>query len=730
MAYSVQREVSDGTLVLLDISISYIERSEILVYFDGVPQTEGATWAWVGVSDAKINFSPAIANGVEVTVKRVTDLSDLRHRYSEGAAFTANSMDESFEQVLHIAQEATEGSLGGDFFQDINMHTYKIKNLGQATSPTDAVSLGQYQADAAGAWVARNEAVAAKNRAVAVEDTVVAAKDIAVAAKDIAVAAKDTAVASSTSAQGSASTATTQAGIATTKASEAAASAAAAANSVLADGAVTDAKVFAPSTPVQAIKSNKLSFRRTATNATYRWVSEKLADITSVKDFGAVGDGSTDDTVAIYDAIAYLHSQGGGQLFFPRGIYITSGVLMRSNVWLVGEGRSITTLKLKNGANRDVIMGDAAYDLFGTNSGGGVQNVGLFNLTIDGNRANNLTSGSGIVLYGEEFYFENLSVTQTREHGIRTEWGRGDSVFGMESHYSNIRIDGCGMDGWNNNGPHDSVTFNLIVIDASLNADRTFNGLVVGPNMTGRFIGCHVWNRAASFRHGWALQIRAGGGGNEFIGCHFEGAWLGNAGIFCSNNTFDPTCQFYSAWNGTNVYLGETATFNVIKGRLGSPGAGRPDSVGLVLGGAGSDWVANNDIDVFSQDQQGGVISFANSDGNNNVTVRGYQVSGAVVVGNPKGTDIVDIRVSLADTPFVRSNIIQSGTVFIGPGAGATFTFPFPFGTAPHVTFSPSGPSGNITTGVWISNLTASSVSFFNNNSVSMTLHVIARRSD
>ena len=197
MAYSIQREVSDGTLVLLDVSISYIERSEIKIYFDDVLQTEGATWAWVGTTDAKISFSPAVPNLVEVTVKRVTDLSDLRHRYSKGAAFTAGSMDESFEQVLHIAQEATEGSIGGDFYTDINMHTYKIKNLGAAVDPMDAVPLAQYQADAAGASVARNEAVAAK---------------------DTVVAAKDTVVASSTSAQTSASTATAQAGTATTQA--------------------------------------------------------------------------------------------------------------------------------------------------------------------------------------------------------------------------------------------------------------------------------------------------------------------------------------------------------------------------------------------------------------------------------------------------------------------------------------------------------------------------------
>ena len=237
MAYSIQREVSDGTLVLLDISISYIDRDEISVYFDDILQTEGATWAWVGVSDAKISFSPAVANGVEVSVKRVTDLSDLRHRYSEGAAFTANSMDESFEQVLHIAQEATEGSLGGDFFTDINMHTYKIKNLGDAVDPSDAVPLAQYQADALGAGVARDEAEAARDIAVASKDTAVAA----------AVSASSSASAAATSAS-SASAAASAASVSTSAASASATAAASSASSASASASTATTKAVETAT--------------------------------------------------------------------------------------------------------------------------------------------------------------------------------------------------------------------------------------------------------------------------------------------------------------------------------------------------------------------------------------------------------------------------------------------------------------------------------------------------
>lgn len=62
------------------------------------------------------------------------------------------------------------------------------------------------------------------------------------------------------------------------------------------------------------------------TGATPRTVVSKLADTISVKDFGAVGDGVTDDTAAIQAAWDAIKS-ANGTLFFPTGIYRCDGVL-------------------------------------------------------------------------------------------------------------------------------------------------------------------------------------------------------------------------------------------------------------------------------------------------------------------------------------------------------------------------------------------------------------------
>ena len=43
--------------------------------------------------------------------------------------------------------------------------------------------------------------------------------------------------------------------------------------------------------------------------------------IYDVKDYGATGDGTTDDSTAIQSAITALETNGGGILFFPAATY-------------------------------------------------------------------------------------------------------------------------------------------------------------------------------------------------------------------------------------------------------------------------------------------------------------------------------------------------------------------------------------------------------------------------
>lgn len=72
-------------------------------------------------------------------------------------------------------------------------------------------------------------------------------------------------------------------------------------------------------------KLYRISFQgdQYAGNLTYNWLADSEATgFYNVKDFGARGDGRSDDTVAIRSAFAFIAMRNGGVLNFPEGDYL------------------------------------------------------------------------------------------------------------------------------------------------------------------------------------------------------------------------------------------------------------------------------------------------------------------------------------------------------------------------------------------------------------------------
>ena len=63
-------------------------------------------------------------------------------------------------------------------------------------------------------------------------------------------------------------------------------------------------------------------------------VSARKGNVFSIRDFGAVNDGKTMNTIAFKDAINACASEGGGTVFVPAGEYLTGPIHFKSNITL------------------------------------------------------------------------------------------------------------------------------------------------------------------------------------------------------------------------------------------------------------------------------------------------------------------------------------------------------------------------------------------------------------
>jgi hypothetical protein len=132
-------------------------------------------------------------------------------------------------------------------------------------------------------------------------------------------------------------------------------------------------------------------------------------NVVSVKQFGAKGDGVTDDTVAIQSAI----DSGLGGVYFPRGIYIVSAPI---NIKLLrdvyGQGAELSVIKAKDGTTFDQVIK--------SESPSGYSYVYLSKLTIDGNKSGGAVVGG--ILYDDVHvpsYISDVTVIECANYGIR-----------------------------------------------------------------------------------------------------------------------------------------------------------------------------------------------------------------------------------------------------------------------------------------------------------------------
>lgn len=138
--------------------------------------------------------------------------------------------------------------------------------------------------------------------------------------------------------------------------------------------------------------------RQTVWQAMYESSPDPM-QVYSVKTYGAVGDGTTDDTEAIQAAIDAAGLAGGGVVYLPPGTYSVkrssparsynySLLIKHSNVTIEGAGRGATTIRMADGENATILRTVINNTGIDGPLARALDNIRIANLTIDGNWAN------------------------------------------------------------------------------------------------------------------------------------------------------------------------------------------------------------------------------------------------------------------------------------------------------------------------------------------------------
>lgn len=105
-------------------------------------------------------------------------------------------------------------------------------------------------------------------------------------------------------------------------------------------------------------------------NPTVRSMQDKFDDFVNIRDFGAKGDGVTNDTAAINRALQQIYKSPNSQtnltvrrsIYFPGGTYIINDALVvPPNARLVGDGSNNTLIKQTLSNKNAVQFGDSTF---------------------------------------------------------------------------------------------------------------------------------------------------------------------------------------------------------------------------------------------------------------------------------------------------------------------------------------------------------------------------------
>lgn len=371
-----------------------------------------------------------------------------------------------------------------------------------------------------------------------------------------------------------------------------------------------------------------------------------IIDVTQAP-YNAVGDGATDNTTALQNAINDSAATRKS-VWIPGGIYVTGTLLFPDNVSFIGNGSQTTALVQKAGVSTGLLKTTRFDALVANPSGLNNLNITIEGMTLDGNRGNS-TGGTTMGWGSGNPRMIDVLVRNSPGIGIYTANSQyGSSVSGSPTAFvgmfRDVYVNAAWYEGWYHSGPSDMMTSNLWVTDCGRATDNGYAGIRLHGSAI-KMSQTHVYMGTSGNRMKYSIWLESGG--NIINNSHFEGAYIPVC-IQSGGNAFSSDNFYYAAWGDTTVLFTGVCVGNTFEGNVTSPGAtsqgANGNTTGIKFTSASTDYIAANKINVSMSGQKVAPINFGTKNaGGNVINIVVGDTSPSYAIGTPAANDLVDI---------------------------------------------------------------------------------------
>lgn len=295
---------------------------------------------------------------------------------------------------------------------------------------------------------------------------------------------------------------------------------------------------------------------------TYNWIATPDArelGYYNLRDFGAIGDGRADDTVAVKSAVAYIASRNGGTLRIPDGDFVVNDpVVLPSGIKIVGTnglGSMAGTSDLPRKNPSRITLSGSNRSLF--QIGECVEKVTISDLELfaQSNDATSAIEAKGAYISSQDFYFERV---------LFNNFNRGINAYGLPQtdlnwQFDYIKVNACRFVFSRDTGIYTNIR----------NTDWKIEGTVfINPQKkAGQAADSMRFDHAA----GVVLQDTAGGGFANAVGGTFLDI-LDSAGVTiigCSTEKMTNSLVYNAV---QNQYAGDySSPITIVNSSFGDP---------------------------------------------------------------------------------------------------------------------------------------------------------------